>query len=51
MTHLRDRRNLTVITNSLMVLNPLADVPDITVIALGGILRRSELLLIGHIAE
>jgi DeoR/GlpR family transcriptional regulator of sugar metabolism len=49
--YLRGRRSLTVISNSLPVLNLLADAPDITVIALGGLLRQSELSLIGHIAE
>ncbi len=49
--HLLDRRDLTVITNSLPVLNLLAGRREITVIALGGMLRDSELSLIGHIAE
>jgi DeoR family transcriptional regulator of aga operon len=49
--HLRDRRDLTVITNSLPVLNMLAGNREVTVIALGGMLRDSELSLIGHIAE
>ena len=49
--NLRDRRNLTAITNSLSVINVLADAPGITVVGLGGILRRSELSLIGHITE
>jgi DeoR/GlpR family transcriptional regulator of sugar metabolism len=48
--NLRGRR-LTVITNSLLVINALADSPDITVVGLGGVLRRSEMSLIGHIAE
>ena len=49
--HLRDRHNLTVISNSLPVIHLLADAPGITVIGLGGILRRSELSFIGHITE
>ncbi|HUH97361.1 MAG TPA: DeoR/GlpR family DNA-binding transcription regulator [Anaerolineales bacterium] len=48
---LRNRRNLTVITNSLPVLNILAGTQEITVIALGGMLRDSELSFIGHITE
>jgi DeoR/GlpR family transcriptional regulator of sugar metabolism len=48
---LRERHSLTVITNSLFVINALADSPDINVISLGGILRRTEMSLIGHIAE
>ena len=49
--HLRERRNLTVITNSLLVVNALADTPDITLVGLGGVLRRSEMSMIGHITE
>ncbi len=44
-------RCLTVITNSLPVLNMLAGERDITVISLGGMLRDSELSFIGHITE
>ncbi|HTP09535.1 MAG TPA: DeoR/GlpR family DNA-binding transcription regulator [Anaerolineae bacterium] len=48
---LRGKRNLTVITNSLLVLNELADAHDISIICLGGILRHSEMSLLGHITE
>jgi DeoR family transcriptional regulator of aga operon len=48
---LRSRHNLTVITNSLPVVNILADLTDITLVCLGGILRPSELSFIGHITE
>ena len=48
---LRMRRNLTVLTNSLPVVNTLAGVEGITVICLGGMLRDSELSFIGHITE
>jgi DeoR family transcriptional regulator, aga operon transcriptional repressor len=48
---LRERHNLTVITNSLLVANELADVAGMAVILLGGLLRRSERSLLGHIAE
>ena len=48
---LRDRKQLTVITNSLPVLNTLAGLKEITVISLGGMLRDSELSFIGHITE
>ncbi len=48
---LHHKRNLTVITNSLLVVNELADTPDITLICLGGMLRHSEMSLIGHITE
>ena len=49
--HLRERRDLTVVTNSLPVLNALAGFKDITVVSLGGQLRDSELSFIGHITE
>jgi DeoR/GlpR family transcriptional regulator of sugar metabolism len=49
--NLRERRNLTVITNSLLVINTLADAPGITLVGLGGILRHSEMSMIGHITE
>jgi len=49
--NLRDHKNLTVITNSLPVLNTLAGMREITVVSLGGMLRDSELSFIGHITE
>ena len=49
--NLHIKKNLTVITNSLLVITTLANRPDITVIGLGGILRRTEMSLIGHIVE
>lgn len=49
--HLKTRVGLTVLTNSLLVVETLIDAPAVTVVALGGELRRSELSLIGHIAE
>ncbi len=49
--NLRSRCGLTVITNSLPVMNILAGLPEITVISLGGMLRDSELSFIGHITE
>jgi DeoR/GlpR family transcriptional regulator of sugar metabolism len=45
------RKKLTVITNSLPVVNILVESPEITIISLGGLLRRTELSLIGHITE
>ncbi len=48
---LRGQRRLTVITNSLLALNQLADAPEITLVGLGGLLRRSEMSFIGHITE
>lgn len=49
--NLRQRLGLTVITNSLPVMNLLSGLPEINLIALGGILRDSELSFIGHITE
>ena len=49
--NLRNHKNLTVITNSLPVLNILAGNNEITVVSLGGMLRESELSFIGHITE
>jgi DeoR/GlpR family transcriptional regulator of sugar metabolism len=43
--------NLTVITNSLPVVNELAAHPGIDLIIIGGMLRRSELSMVGHVAE
>jgi len=48
---LRTRRDLTVLTNSLPVVNALAGAEGITVICLGGMLRESEFSFIGHITE
>lgn len=44
-------RSLTVITNSLPVINLLAGQPEMTLVVLGGMLRPSELSFIGHITE
>lgn len=48
---LRERSNLTVITNSLAVINTLADLPGLNLIAIGGVFRSSELSFTGHLAE
>jgi DeoR/GlpR family transcriptional regulator of sugar metabolism len=48
---LRGRQKLTVITNSLPVINVLSTEAGISLIALGGMLRESELSFIGHITE
>lgn len=44
-------RNITVITNSLPVINLMSGKENISLIALGGMLRDSELSFIGHITE
>jgi len=49
--NLRGHRNLTVLTNSLPVLNTLVSLDGLTLVGLGGVVRDSELSLIGHITE
>ncbi len=49
--NLPEGAELTVVTNSLLALNALADRDDITLVCLGGMLRHSEGSMIGHIAE
>ncbi|HLE53565.1 MAG TPA: DeoR/GlpR family DNA-binding transcription regulator [Anaerolineales bacterium] len=49
--HLPKDLNLTVITNSLPVVNELTDRPNVELIVIGGLLRHSELSMVGHIAE
>jgi len=48
---LRTHLNLTVITNSLPVVNVFAGLENINIICMGGMLRDSELSFIGHITE
>jgi DeoR/GlpR family transcriptional regulator of sugar metabolism len=49
--NLHHKSNLTVITNSLLVIDELGGEREIAIIALGGILRESERSLIGYITE
>jgi DeoR/GlpR family transcriptional regulator of sugar metabolism len=49
--HLADRSGLTVITNAINIVLALAPFPNITVIVLGGVLRHSELTVLGALAE
>lgn len=49
--HLPAGIRLTVITNSLPAINELADKPGIELIVIGGMLRQSELSMVGHVAE
>ena len=46
-----DRKDLTVITNALTVATELASAESITVVVTGGMMRASELSLVGHITE
>lgn len=49
--NLVDRRNLTVVTNALNVATELSAAEGVTVVVTGGMMRASELSLVGHIAE
>lgn len=51
LAHLAERRRLTVITNTLNIAMALAAYPNIAVIVLGGMLRHSELSMLGLIME
>lgn len=48
---IKKRRGLTVITNALSVVNELAPYDNANVIVLGGMLRSSELSMIGHLTQ
>ena len=48
---LRGRGELTVITNALNIAHLLLDDPGITLVVVGGLLRRSELSLVGPLAD
>lgn len=43
--------DLTVITNAINVVNELVDCESIELVVIGGMLRQSELSMVGHIAE
>jgi DeoR/GlpR family transcriptional regulator of sugar metabolism len=49
--HIPEDMHLTVITNSLPVVNELAGRSSIELIVIGGLLRSTELSMVGHIAE
>lgn len=49
--HLHDHRDITVITNSLLVVNAVASDANIQLVCLGGLLRQSEMSFIGHLTE
>ncbi len=46
-----NRQNLTVVTNAISVATELATADGVTVVVLGGLLRPSELSMVGHITE
>jgi len=49
--HLLERKNLTVLTNSVPIIELLKNTPDIMLFGLGGILWHREQSFIGHITE
>ncbi len=49
--HLTGHQNLTIITNAVNIAYELASVDGLTIVVLGGMLRTSELSMVGHIAE
>jgi ribose transport system substrate-binding protein len=48
---LKDRSNLTVVTNGIEVAFALSQNPTHTIILIGGILRHEQALLVGHLGE
>lgn len=48
---LSPERRLTVVTNALTIVNALAPMPALELVVAGGILRREEMSLIGHLTE
>jgi DeoR family transcriptional regulator of aga operon len=49
--YLVDREGLTVVTNALNIATELATAAGVTVVVTGGMMRASELSLVGHITE
>jgi DeoR/GlpR family transcriptional regulator of sugar metabolism len=49
--YLADRKGLTVVTNALTIAHELASATGVMVVVTGGMMRSSELSLIGHITE
>lgn len=49
--NLRGRRELTVLTNALNIAQLLLADPDITLVVVGGLVRRSEMSLVGPLAQ
>lgn len=49
--YLVDRKNLTVVTNAITVALDLSAAEGVTVVVTGGMMRSSELSLVGHITE
>lgn len=49
--NLDDKQGLTVITNALNVANQLVSNSNITLVVVGGLVRQSELSMVGHLTE
>ena len=49
--HLAARKDLTLVTNALTIATEFASVEGVTVVVTGGMMRPSELSLVGHITE
>lgn len=49
--YLKNHQRLTVTTNAITVIQELSSIENINLIVLGGLLRQSELSMIGHITE
>ena len=49
--HLGQKKNVTIITDSLLIAESVAEHADITLIVLGGIVRHSELSMEGYLAQ
>jgi ribose transport system substrate-binding protein len=49
--YLRDRSNLTIVTNGIEVAFALAENPSHTIILIGGVLRPDRALVVGHLGE
>jgi DeoR/GlpR family transcriptional regulator of sugar metabolism len=49
--NIRDVPDLTIITNTLNVVNELVDCDNVELVVIGGMFRQSELSMVGHIAE
>jgi len=49
--HLIDHTDLTVVTNALTIATKLASADGVTLVVTGGMMRASELSLVGHITE
>ena len=49
--HLAKRRRLTVVTNSIHLMQQLSGAPEITLVSTGGVLRPNTMALVGPVAE